>query len=307
MRRFTFTALGLSVSVLMLNWSGRSQTAPSQHDLSFEVASVRATAPGPSFTRFEGGLENGRIRYTSISLRNLLVSAYDVSYDSVVGPAWTNDVRLDIEATFPPRISKQQFRLMLLHLLEERFGLVAHLESKLVDGYALVVAQSGPRLEPAAAEDANVDQREPSPPPPGTRDDDGFPITSTGPGVHKVCILSSCRFRATSASMEDLAGQLPCRCSIVDETHFPGKYKFVLTGDVHRLTDPLPPEPADIGRPDLKSSLEAAGIKVPALREQSSTDIFHALEKQLGLKLERKKVSTPVVSVDHIERAPTDN
>ena len=35
--------------------------------------------------------------------------------------------------------------------------------------------------------------------------------------------------------------------------------------------------------------------------------IFDAVEKQLGLKLEKQKRTMPVVVVDHIEQKPTEN
>jgi uncharacterized protein (TIGR03435 family) len=35
--------------------------------------------------------------------------------------------------------------------------------------------------------------------------------------------------------------------------------------------------------------------------------VFDALEKQLGLKLEERKLPMPVIVIDHIERAPTEN
>jgi uncharacterized protein (TIGR03435 family) len=35
--------------------------------------------------------------------------------------------------------------------------------------------------------------------------------------------------------------------------------------------------------------------------------IFAALEKQLGLKLEKRNIPVPVVVLDHIEETPADN
>ena len=35
--------------------------------------------------------------------------------------------------------------------------------------------------------------------------------------------------------------------------------------------------------------------------------LFEAVEKQLGLKLEKQKRSMPVIVVDHIEQKPTEN
>jgi uncharacterized protein (TIGR03435 family) len=35
--------------------------------------------------------------------------------------------------------------------------------------------------------------------------------------------------------------------------------------------------------------------------------IFKALEKQLGLKLEKRKEPRPVIVIDHLERIPSEN
>jgi len=35
--------------------------------------------------------------------------------------------------------------------------------------------------------------------------------------------------------------------------------------------------------------------------------IFEAVEKQLGLKLEKQKRTMPVIVIDHIEQKPTEN
>jgi len=211
-----------------------------------------------------------------MSLRNLLSSAYGVGYDFVAGPAWIDEVRLDIAATFPPGTSEEQFRLMLLHLLEERLGLIAHLGTIQANGYALVVAKSGPRLESAAAGAPIGGQSVvPDPlPPEKARDQDGFPIMPGGPGVQKACRPGACRFRATSATMEELAKQLPCRCSIVDETHLPGRYSFVLTADVQKLANPQLADAVEADGPGLNPNPAAIGAQSPPIRGTQSRTFF---------------------------------
>jgi uncharacterized protein (TIGR03435 family) len=41
--------------------------------------------------------------------------------------------------------------------------------------------------------------------------------------------------------------------------------------------------------------------------DDGGVDIFAALERQLGLKLEQKKVPLNILVVDHAEKVPTDN
>lgn len=43
-----------------------------------------------------------------------------------------------------------------------------------------------------------------------------------------------------------------------------------------------------------------------ALDPSGGYTLFEAVEKQLGLKLEMQKRSTPVVVIDHIEQRPVD-
>ena len=51
-----------------------------------------------------------------------------------------------------------------------------------------------------------------------------------------------------------------------------------------------------------------AGGAVPTASDPTGTyTIFEALEKQLGLKLEKDKRSAPVIVIDHLEQKPTEN
>lgn len=91
----------------------------------------------------------------------------------------------------------------------------------------------------------------------------------------------------TNLTMEDLASLLSTRIApsyielpIVDHTGLQGSYDIRL--------DWVPRQLADTGA--------AAGPTV-----------FDALDKQLGLKLERRKEPRPVIVIDHIERIPAEN
>jgi uncharacterized protein (TIGR03435 family) len=50
-----------------------------------------------------------------------------------------------------------------------------------------------------------------------------------------------------------------------------------------------------------------AGAAPAASDPNGGLTIFEAMEKQLGLKLEKQKRSMPVIVIDHLEQKPTDN
>jgi uncharacterized protein (TIGR03435 family) len=84
-------------------------------------------------------------------LDELIRWAFRVKEYQVAGPKWLNDDSecFDIEAKMPSATPKAQLRLMLRTLLEERFKLMVHRETKTFPVYELVVAKGGPKLDPA--------------------------------------------------------------------------------------------------------------------------------------------------------------
>src|SRR5947199_8073741 len=97
----------------------------------FEVASVKVApprdGPGPRYAGTRGGPgtdDPGRISYTNLSLKNLLMNAWDMKTYQVTGPSWMElEYRYDIVAKVPEGATKEQVKLMLLSLLKERFKL----------------------------------------------------------------------------------------------------------------------------------------------------------------------------------------
>jgi uncharacterized protein (TIGR03435 family) len=283
-----------------------------QAPLTFEVASVHVASQDPPYRPIPaaGVIKGGpgtedpeRITYTWVLARRLLTEAFGVPFDQISGADGAINTRFDIAATVPAGATKDQAREMLLNLLKERFHLTYHREKKVFDLYTLIVAKGGPKLKDAAEADGPL----PPLPEPGTRavpapqDRDGFPIlpagrrNAQGQGRRGVSRMT---FRMAPTSM--LLGMLGLSLGgarTEDKTGLTGAYDFRLefaTASVPGPRGQLPgiPAPGGFGAEDTTD---------PA------PDLFTALEKQLGLKLEKGKTELEVIVIDQFDKTPTEN
>jgi uncharacterized protein (TIGR03435 family) len=143
----------------------------------FEVASVKPAAPTapelpemaavgmPGFrSRLQDLLQSAhpagwlpttktRLTLRNRSLVDLIATAYRVRTDQVSGPSWMSQLKFDIDAKIPEDAPPNTANEMLQSLLEDRFKLRLHRESKDLSGYALVVGKGGPKLARAAPSD----------------------------------------------------------------------------------------------------------------------------------------------------------
>ena len=71
-----------------------------------------------------------RVRLQNWALLDLIAAAYSVRATQVSGPAWLSDQVFDIEAKVPDGTPKDELNAMLQSLLEERFGLKVHRNTK---------------------------------------------------------------------------------------------------------------------------------------------------------------------------------
>ena len=121
----------------------------------FEVASVKQNRSGSGssssgFTRHPGGGYVG-FAATNSSLQKCIKWAYGVEAYQISGPAWLDEDRYDVVAKASSSVSGKQIALMLRALLEERFNLKLHIETKQLAVYALVVGRNGPKLREVKA------------------------------------------------------------------------------------------------------------------------------------------------------------
>jgi uncharacterized protein (TIGR03435 family) len=294
----------------------------------FDAASVKPATPpvpdgrgrimmmGPSGG--PGTKDPGRIRYPNMSLKNVLMTAYDVKNFQIAGPGWLDTERFDITAVMPPETTKEQFRVMLQNLLSERFKLTVHRETKELPMYSLVVARNGPKMKESAEVPAPKDDGDPAnlPPPPPLPSQpkigpDGFPILPLPGrgGIFFIMMPGRTRLIGQQQTMQDLAERLTSQLNrpVTDATALKAKYDFTLTFAVEGVNMILPigmmPAPPPPPPPPGGGGAPAANLP----EGETPPDIFAAVQAQLGLKLESKKGPVEQIVIDHVEKTPTEN
>jgi uncharacterized protein (TIGR03435 family) len=261
--------------------------APYVATMTFDVASVRENkgADLNAGITMSGQfvLHTTNLRLINWRIESLISYAYGVNEYQILGaPKWPWPTVFVIEAksdsdadakmaalTKEQQLAEQ--RHMLQALLEDRFKLKAHWETKEGDIYNMVVAKGGPKL---GAEGSM---------PPSAQELKNF-------GDHPVLPLYQRNdgrgydFIAHGCSMEQVVGMLSAQFGrpVIDKTGLAGKYDFVLKYkgrfDQDRPADDLDPMPP----------------------------MDRALQEQLGLKVEAAKGPAKVLIIDHIEK-PSEN
>jgi uncharacterized protein (TIGR03435 family) len=271
----------------------------------FDAASVKVSDPSEQSRGMMGQKDPGRITYIRQTLTSILMQAYGLPRDRIVGPAWLDKEEYDVVATKPPGTSAGDLKLMLQALLAERFALVTHHAPKTTTVYELTIAKGGMRLR-APEKSAAA----PSPAPASatvgapTLDKNGDPQLPPGRSLRRIFELKDGRLRV-SARMRPLAdlikiSAVALRSEVVDKTGLTGQYDFDLdlwpgyllsvqsgsSGDAQPSASPLAPEASD-------------PMNYPSFAT--------AVEQQLGLKLQAVKGTVDVLYVDHVEKIPTQN
>jgi uncharacterized protein (TIGR03435 family) len=113
----------------------------------FEVASIKPHPGIGNLVRIQP-YPGGRLVVENLFLRLLMQNAYGVQpFQISGGPDWINSERYDVEAKSDGSPSgKQMTGTMLQTLLEDRFKLSFHRETKLLPVYELAVAKGGAKL-----------------------------------------------------------------------------------------------------------------------------------------------------------------
>jgi uncharacterized protein (TIGR03435 family) len=183
-------------------------------------------------------------------------------------------------------VSEDDFDLMLRALLAERFRMAVHYENRPTDAYTLVAAK--PKLKRA---DASVRS--------GCK-------TERAPVNGETRIAVACRNTTLAHFAEQLQAMAPnyLRYPALDATGIDGAWDFAFT------FSSIPPKvlaaSGSQGGPR-GAGAASTGRDTPSGDPIGAISLLDAMEKQLGLKLEKHKRPEPVFVIDHLEEKPTDN
>jgi uncharacterized protein (TIGR03435 family) len=118
---------------------------------SFDVASIKP--PNPRRDRGTNmSTDGGTLRMHNATLKFCIMAAYGVQENQIEGgPGWINSDQYEITAKAAGLVAPGELLPMLRTLLEARFKLSLHRETKQLPVCLLTVAKSGSKLHPAEA------------------------------------------------------------------------------------------------------------------------------------------------------------
>lgn len=140
-------ALVLAIAPLGARTSAQSEKLPAIAAVSIRpFLATREDRPEPL------SIDPGGLRAYGVTLRQLVVVAYDAhDYQVVGGDAWLSDRYWSFNATAEARSTPSQIRLMLRSALASRFGLRVAEQTTTTPVYALVIAPGGLRIPKLAS------------------------------------------------------------------------------------------------------------------------------------------------------------
>ncbi|QEE30356.1 TIGR03435 family protein [Terriglobus albidus] len=276
-----------------------SMMAP--HKLEFEVASVRENKSGGRGTS-NFPLDRGDVYFptggvfsaTNQSLVTLLIFAYKINISEFRGglmrrlPSWATTDKFDINARAESgKPTKEDMRLMLQSLLEDRFNLKVHREKREMPVFGLYLTRpgkTGPQLRP---HNPTLSCSAPLPLPAV-----GTPVATMvglwpatcGDGTEartsKYRLREGGRDMTMNAIVDWLTGAGESDRPILDQTGLNGTFDFILEFD-----------PESLGREGISS----------APRDDSGPTFTEAIREQLGLQLKKEDGAISIFVVDNVE------
>jgi uncharacterized protein (TIGR03435 family) len=324
-RRVAVIAATLSLSAARL-----LSQAP-QEKPSFEVISIKPSPPlGTGGPLRLGGAQGDRFTMNGATLRLLLQMAYQRAGNTslsgalqiIGGPAWMDSERYDVQTKTDcsgGTLPRERLQLMVQSLLEDRFQLKAHRETRELPIYNLVTTKDGPKIKKSADQttptfaaalpgpcDPASSANTPSPLPPPGRGGNPFDPKSPPPrgAIMMMMGTGGMTMRATATPLPAIVRLLQQQLGrmIVDKTGLEGLFDFELTFSPEGLGSPFggglpPPLPPAGGANGPAPAVPSAADPMPSL--------FTAIQ-ELGLKLESAKGPVEVLVIDSVEK-PTAN
>ena len=277
----------------------------------FEVANVKPT--NTDFKRLGIQIQpGGRVNITGATLKFLIEQAWNVTDEMLVGaPKWLDTDRFDIVAKVSttagpgtgPQFDIDTLWTMLQSLIKDRFKLAVHSEERPVNAYTLVAVK--PKLKRADPTSRTRFTEVPAA--------DGKDPREKNPMLSRLVTCQNMTMAQFAEKLQYMASGY-IHAPVLDSTGLEGSWDFTLSFSPAGMDRIM----ANSGRGEAGPGNEGGGRggesprpisnNAPQASDPSgSVTLFEAIEKQLGLKLEKQKRNASVLVIDHIEQKPTDN
>jgi len=281
----------------------RAQAAPGAEPLPrFEVASVKPSS-GPTGERGQPGGRYIATRTLKFFIADAFFFGTPLEMSRVIGgPEWINSALYEIntKASTPwqpsPDGPPRELFLMIRSLLQERFKLKTHMETRELPVYELVVARAdgalGPQLRQSTSDcDAIIAAVRAGAPPPQRQPNEPPPCGAMrGPARVLAGGLPMAQFAnmltLVMADANGPAGRDDARV-VIDKTELSGRFAFTLAWTPERIPEGTPPP----GIPPI---------------DPNGPPLLTALQEQLGLKLQPARSRMDVVVIDSVDRPTPD-
>lgn len=301
LRKATFTEIArllvqfavvvaILLALVLANAPRASAQSTTDHRPSFDVTSVK-----PCKIPSLGNTSPGRLRMGCTDLANLIEVAYvqlaegrpslTLARDLTIegGPSWVRTDSFEIQGTTGDQATDRYMMAgpMMQRLLEDRFKLKIHRETRELPVYELRRGNHSSRLELFHEGDCL--------PRTWTR-----PLPPTPPGKEYCKFFTmAAGLEAEDSTMTEFSNMLSRLADrpVIDKTGIVGAFNIHL-----RFT-----------RDNLEAIKQGPTVVVPTVApEPNGPNLFTAIQEQIGLKLVAAKGFSDVLVIDHVER-PTDN
>jgi len=283
MIRLIFRLTLLFIAALPMRARPQSEPKPS-----FEVASIKPNRLGRAAGPARVDADTRRFMASNAPLRMILQFAYrppsgrPLRITDIIGaPDWINTEYFDIEARVEEGKSanSDEMRRMAQSLLEDRFQLKSHWESREAAIYNLVPAKSGSKLQLAADQSQPALETGPYNPLAAPARGSLRTISNPSPSGMKLTIS------AISLPVDALVNTLQSYAQrpVFDKTGLTGRYDL-----------------------RLEFFLEASDAAGRVASDPVGLPLSTAIEDQLGLKFESSKGSVEVLVIDSVSK-PSEN
>jgi uncharacterized protein (TIGR03435 family) len=272
-----------------------AQSAPPAATPKFDVVSVKPCKPG---VMVPGGSSPGRLHIgcgilAGLDNTGLIQVAYNryatgqMSSFRVLpiegAPDWIHSDSFEIDAKSDGQPSFQMMEgPMMQAILEDRFKLKIHRETRQGPVYELVLGKGAPKLKPFQEGGCIL-----------VAAGRTLPPLSDGRRYCRRMVNPRGAVEMEGGTLSEFAGLLSMALDrpVIDKTGFTNPFEIHLKFSPDDLASPRP---------------SAADAGVPAAKVSDAPDIFQAVQEQLGLRLVPAKGPMDVLVIDHIEK-PSGN